>query len=92
MNFSLIWHIHIGLLFILVFREFCYWKNANSLKDNKKHLKQFLPRKIKIISLNNIIALPGRRQKIMEQNGTYEVGLQNNESHYFFIFQDGHLD
>ena len=60
--------------FVLVFTRFSYWKKKiNSLEDCKRYLEQFFAQEDKKFLENGIMTLPGKWQKIVEQNGEYVV-------------------
>ena len=46
-------------------------KNSNSLEYCKMHLEQFFAQKDKKFWEDGIMKLPGKRQKVVEQNGEY---------------------
>ena len=48
-------------------------KTVNSLKDCKMHLEQFFAQKDKKFWEDEIMKLPGKWQKVVEQNGEYIV-------------------
>ena len=48
-------------------------KYFNSLKDCKRHLEQFCAQKDKKFWGDGIMKLPGRRQKVVEQNSEYAI-------------------
>ena len=50
-----------------------YGNNFNSLEDCKMHLEQFIAQKDKKFWEDGIMKLPGKWQKIVEQNGEYVV-------------------
>ena len=48
-------------------------KNFNSLEDCKRHPEQFFAQKDKKFCEDGIMKLPGKWQKVVEQNGEYTV-------------------
>ena len=48
-------------------------ENFNFLKDCKRHLEQFFAQKDKMFLEDGIMKLPGKWQKIVEQNNEYAV-------------------
>jgi len=48
-------------------------KTINSLKDCKRHLEYFFAQKDKKFWEDEIMKLPGKWQKVLEQNGEYAV-------------------
>ena len=63
LNFHLFWSLQDSLT----------GKKINSLEDCKRYLEQFFAQEDKKFLENGIMTLPGKWQKIVEQNGEYVV-------------------
>ena len=61
MDFHLFWSL----------QNYLNVKNFDSLEDCKRHLEQFFAQKDKKFWEDGIMKLPGKWQKIVEQNGKY---------------------
>ena len=57
----------------LSFKNYLNGKNSNSLEDCRRHLEQFSVQKNKKIWEDGIMKLPGKWQKVVEQNSEYVV-------------------
>ena len=66
-------HCPLRYPFISVFTKVSLWKNFNSLEDSKRQLQQFFAQRDKKFWEDEIMKLPEKWQKVVEQNGEQVV-------------------